>query len=388
MKKHNLFKKHLLILYGIAGAGMLGHGLFRPILPIFARRVGATGLQVGVLTSGFMIARGITSFITGKAIDKSGRRKIFVETGFFVVFILTLLYFFVESYYGLFFLRLFQGVCSGLMWPAVQIMVAERAERGYRTRALSLYQITGRIGTLLSRVILSLVLLITANIGLSELNSFKAVFLVAGMILFTGFIQVLGVPDYVKKTEEKRKGKPPYSIFLLGFVFGAMMAVTPISLVYFNEYYNISPLGIAILLLFLDFVSILAMYGSSYFTDLMGVKKSLWFIIIPCFITAIFLPFVSLFAGFITLYFIMRMAITSFMPISRAYASSINTDVGSNIGTLNMMSNLGSVVGPMVGGLIYDSFSGGAKIAGYSIIALFLIPGAIMFLYSRHRNHA
>ena len=380
MRRHSLLKKPLLMLYAIAGAGMLGHGLFRPILPIFARRVGATGLEVGLLTSGFMLARAITAFIIGKNIDRSGKRKIFVKIGFFCVFIIAFTYFFVNSYYGLFFLRFCQGICSGFMWPATQIMVAEEAEKSYKARALSLYQIFGRIGALLSRVILGLILLITINIGLGELSSFRVVFIVGGIILFIGFVEVLLMPEHKKVKVEKRKGKPPHPIFLLGFVFGAMLALAPLSLVYMNEHYNITPLGIAILLLCLDVITIFVMYGSSHLTDLIGIKKSLLIIIIPCFVTAVFLPFISYFLAFIVFYFIMRMSISSFIPISRAYATDINTEVGSNIGTLNMVTNLGSVVGPIIGGLIYDTFPGVFKIAGYSFVALLLIPGIFLFL--------
>jgi len=385
MRRHSLLKKPLLMLYAIAGAGMLGHGLFRPILPIFARRVGATGLEVGLLTSGFMLARAITAYIIGKNIDRSGKRKIYVKIGFFCVFIIAFTYFFVNSYCGLLFLRFCQGVFSGLMWPATQIMVAEEAEKGYKTRALSLYQIFGRIGALLSRVILSLVLLITANIGLEELSSFRVVFLVGGVILFIGFIEVLFVPESKKFETKKKKGKPHYSIFLLSFIFGALLALAPISFVYLNEHYNITLLGIAILLFCLDIITMLAMYGSSHLADLIGVKKSLWIVIIPCLLTALCLPFASFFILFVILYFIMRMSISSFIPISRAYATSINTEVGSNIGTLNMMTNLGSVVGPIIGGLIYDTFPGVFKIAGYSFVALLLIPGIFLFLKKTDR---
>jgi len=381
MFRHNLLKKNLLLLYGLAGIGMLGHGLFRPILPIFARRLGATGLEVGLLTSGFMIARAITSFIIGKTIDKSGRRSIFVKVGFLSVFVIAFSYFFVNSYHDLLLLRFFQGICSGLMWPATQIMVVEEAEKPYRTRALSLYQITGKIGGLLSRAFLSIILIVTADIGLGELSSFRVVFIAGGIILFIGFVEALIMPEHLRLVTEKKRGRPPYSIFILGFVFGAMFALTPLSLVYINEFYNISPLGIAITLFGLDLVIILAMYGSSYLTDHIGVRKSLWFILIPCFTTAVFLPFVSSFIIFIIMYFIMLMAISSFMPISRAYATSIDTEVGSNIGTLNMMSNLGSVIGPIFAGLIYDNLPGGFKIGGYSVIALFLIPGTLILFF-------
>lgn len=385
MQRHTLLRRPLLIFYGIAGIGMLGHGLFRPILPIFARRVGATGLEVGLLTSGFMLARAITSFIIGKTIDITGKRRMFVGIGFFAVFIITLSYFFMNTYYGLLFLRFCQGICSGMMWPATQIMVAENAEKGYRTRAMSLYQITGRVGALLSRALLTLILLITANIGLGELNSFRVVFIVAGIILFMGFIETLLIPEQKRERAEKRKGKPPYSIFLLGFVFGALIALAPLSVIYLNEYYTISPIGIAILLLCLDIITVLAMYGSSYLTDHIGIKKSLWVIIVPCLVAALGLPIASFFIVFIILYFIMRMSISSFLPISRSYATSADPEVGANIGTLNMVSNLGSVIGPIIAGLLYDGLPGAFKIAGYSVIALLLIPG--MFIkFERERE--
>ncbi len=380
MLKHKLFNKRLLMLYGLAGAGMLGHGLFRPILPIFARRLGATGVEVGLLTSGFMLARAVTAYMMGKNADRTGRRTIYVRIGFFCVFMIAFGYFFIDSYFGLLFLRFCQGICSGLMWPATQIIVVEQTDKTYRTRALSLYQITGRIGGLLSRAVLGVILIITARIGLSELSSFRVIFIIGAIILFGGFIDTLFVPEYKKAPRIEKKGKPPYSIFLLGFVFGAMMALAPISIVFFNEFYGISPLAIAILLLGLDVLTIAAMYGSSHLTDSIGIKRSLWFVIIPCFAAALLLPFVRVFIIFVAIYFMLRMSISSFVPISRAYVTNNSTEVGSNLGTLNMLTNLGSVVGPIIGGFIYDYFTHGFKIAGYSVIALLLIPGIFVLL--------
>lgn len=373
-------------MYSLAGAGMLGHGLFRPVLPIFARRVGASGLEVGLLTSGFMLARGITSFLIGKGADLSGRRKTFVSFGFFFVFIISFGYIFVNNYYGLLFLRFCQGICSGLIWPATQIMVAEEAGHRYRARALSLYQITGRLGALLSRALLSLVLLITVYLGMDEIGSFRIVFLVGGVILFLGFLETFFVPDYKRKTESRKRGAPPYALFVIGFIFGALLALAPISLVHMNEYYNISPLGIAVLLLCLDVITMFAMYTSSHITDRIGVKRSLWIVIVPAFAAALCLPLISAFFGFIVLYFLMRMAVSSFMPISRAYATSIDGEIGSNIGTLNMITNLGSVVGPVIGGLVYDSMFGSFRIAGYSVIAVLLVPAVVILLRTRRRK--
>jgi MFS family permease len=386
MIKKDLFKKNILFLYGLAGLGMLGGGLFRPILPIFARRLGAPGLEVGLITSGYMLARAFTSVSIGRIMDRSGKRKQFIEIGFFIFFILTFLFFFSNSLFSLILIRFSQGICGGLIWPAAQVIVAEEAGKKFRTRALSLYQIFGKGGMLLSRALLSIVLILTANAGLNELSSFRVVFLIAGIILFMAFIESIMIPGNKKVKIEKRKGAPPYSIFILGFVFGAMFALNPISFIYMNEQYNLAPTTIAVLLFVLDFITIFAIYSCSYLNDKIGFKRSIWIVIIPSFITAICIPFTPSFAFFLVLYFILQISISSFIPLSRSYASSFNTDVGTNIGTLNMMTNLGAVVGPLIGGLVYDYLSGKFRIAGYSIIALLLIPAILFFLTLNYQN--
>lgn len=380
MLRRTLLKKPLLMIYGIAGIGMLGHILVQPILPIFARRLGASGLEVGLLTSGFMLARAFTSFFVGRHIDRSGQRESIIKIGLLILFSLTLLYFWAGDLFVLILLRFGQGICSGLIWPVAQTMVAENATEGYRTRALSLYQITGRVGALLSRLLLGLGLLLAGSIGLSEIGSFRLIFLLAAAIIFVGFIESLLLPRQKRKREHVLARRKPYTLFILGFAFGALLALTPISLVYLNEHYGISPLGLASMLLVLDVITMFVMYVSSHLTDIIGFKKALMIIAIPCFLAAVFLPFASVFVVFVVLYFVMRTAISSFLPISRSHATNTNAEIGSNIGTLNMMTNLGAVVGPLVGGLLYDTMSGGLKIAGYTVVALFLLPALIIQL--------
>jgi MFS family permease len=378
-----LFRKPLLTLYSIAGIGMLGHILVQPILPIFARRLGATGLEVGLLTSGFMLARGFTAYFVGRRIDRTGERKSVIKLGLLFLFGLTLLYFWANSLSALLILRFGQGICSGLIWPVAQIMVAENAPQGYKTRALSLYQITGRIGALMSRLLLGFGLLVTSRIGFGEVPSFRIMFVFAALIIVIGFVEALLLPHQKVRSVEKRRRQKSYSIFLLGFIFGALLALTPISLIYLNEQYNISPLEIVMLLLILDVITMFVMYLSSHLTDRLGFKKSIMVIAMPCLVIAFILPFISPLWIFVVLYFILRTAISSFLPISRSYATSMDTEIGSNIGKLNMMTNLGAVVGPIIGGFIYDTMSGSLKIAGYAVVALFLLPTFIVQMRKR-----
>jgi DHA1 family multidrug resistance protein-like MFS transporter len=383
MRRHSLLQTGLLFIYSLAGTGMLGHGLLRPVLPIFARRLGATGLEVGLLTSGFMVARALTAYIVGRHVDKTGHTNRFVRIGFFFVFVTVLAFSIINTWEGLLILRFCQGVCFGLIWPTTQVMITDLTKKQFRARALSLYQITGRLGALLSRILFSVVLMITSGMGFTETGSFRVVFLVGSAILLLGFIEAVFMPETPRSVVQQAKRKPPYPVFVLGFIFGALLSLAPLSIVFLNEHFRVDLLGIAFILLGLDIISICAMYIASHFSDRMGVRGSLWAIIIPCFIAALCLPFASQLAIFLIFYFILRAAISSFIPISRAYATSGYTGVGANIGFLNMTTNLGSVLGPVIGGLVYDHFTHGFRIAGYSAVALLLVPAALVLILPR-----
>jgi len=55
---------------------MLGFGLVMPLLPIYASDLGATGIQLGLLTGSFAITRTITTFLGGWLADKVGRKHL------------------------------------------------------------------------------------------------------------------------------------------------------------------------------------------------------------------------------------------------------------------------------------------------------------------------
>ncbi|HII07488.1 MAG TPA: MFS transporter, partial [Methanotrichaceae archaeon] len=61
-------------------AAMLGLGIVGPLLPIYAENLGASGLWIGMIFSGFAAGRAIFMPIVGRLSDESGRKK-FIVTG-------------------------------------------------------------------------------------------------------------------------------------------------------------------------------------------------------------------------------------------------------------------------------------------------------------------
>jgi len=93
---------------------MLGFGLVMPLLPIYARNFGASGLQLGLLTSSFAVARLTTALPGGWLADKLGRKKP-VVLGLLVYSIVMSLYGFSQDVFQLILFRAFQGMASGIV---------------------------------------------------------------------------------------------------------------------------------------------------------------------------------------------------------------------------------------------------------------------------------
>lgn len=106
---------------------MIGFGLILPLLPIYGREMGASGVYLGLLTSLFGITRSITSLPGGVLADRVGRKKLIV--GGLVTYTAVMFLFGVSTnLYHLLILRACQGAASGVVWPVAATMVADIVE--------------------------------------------------------------------------------------------------------------------------------------------------------------------------------------------------------------------------------------------------------------------
>ena len=57
---------------------MIGLGIIDPVLPLYAKSMKATGLELGIIFAGFALSRGIFAPIIGQYSDRHGRRNIMI----------------------------------------------------------------------------------------------------------------------------------------------------------------------------------------------------------------------------------------------------------------------------------------------------------------------
>ena len=105
---------------------MLGLGIIVPVLPIYATKLGASGVWIGAIFAGFAISRSVFMPFVGRLSDKTGR-KAFISTGLLLYGLSCLGFIYATDYIVLFWVRILQGFCSAMIVPIAQAYVGEIA---------------------------------------------------------------------------------------------------------------------------------------------------------------------------------------------------------------------------------------------------------------------
>jgi len=127
-------------------AAMLGLGIIAPLMPIYAKSLGATGIWLGIIFSGFSLSRAIFMPIVGKLSDKRGRKG-FITSGLLLYSLISLLYIFAGKVYHLTAVRLAHGVASAMVVPVAMAYIGEVAEKGKEGSAMGSFNLALLLGT-------------------------------------------------------------------------------------------------------------------------------------------------------------------------------------------------------------------------------------------------
>jgi DHA1 family multidrug resistance protein-like MFS transporter len=121
------------VLLACVFTSMLGLGIIGPIIPLYAEDMGATFVQIGLLSSAWSISRLIFTAPIGNLSDRISKKKI-IAAGLGVYAVISVLYVIAWDYTSLISIRFLHGLGSAASMPIAYAYAAEITPKGQEGR--------------------------------------------------------------------------------------------------------------------------------------------------------------------------------------------------------------------------------------------------------------
>lgn len=355
-------KKHfvLAILLGNLFIAFLGIGLVIPVLPTIMNELHLTGKVVGYLVAAFAITQLIASPIAGQWVDKYGRKRMIV-IGLFVFSFSEYLFGIGTSVEILFVSRFFGGISAAFIMPAVTAYIADITTLETRSKALGYMSAAISTG-----------FIIGPGIGgfLAEYGSRVPFFAAAVLAGLAAVLSIITLKEPERQTTEeeevatvptnklKRVVRPAYIFaFLILFIssFG-LMAFESLFSLYVDRKFGFTPKDIAIIITGAALVGAITQVLlfdtlTKRFGEVRLVRYCLWF-------SGVFVFLMTTAHSYAYILFITVFIFTGFdllRPAITSYLSKVAGNEQGFVGGMNsMFTSIGNVLGPIVGGALFD----------------------------------
>lgn len=382
----------------------LGFGLILPLFPIYVSRMGGGGLEVGILFASFVLTRALLAAPFGNLSDKIGRKRI-ILIGSSLYAVLAVLFTVPEDWWGLIFVRGFQGVASAMVWPVSEALVIDSSPVAKRGFSLSKIVLASNLGMMIGPFVGGALFYTAFNIlHFSETDSFKFPFYFTSVLAFGGFVMAWARVTDAKAPErapskmtfrkllrpdgtdaqDRRNLKALYvNAMMEGFAFSS---IGPLMVLFLSfRFTDLGADAISIIIGSAMGVGALFTLSAGRLADKTSRKRQFVLGGYMAFIGTILVPFGWTLWLIIAFLALRSLAFQVSAPALRALQADTvpETVRGRLIGMLESMSNFGSVLGAPIGGVMWDYFHGrdlGFGTAFDGTVLPFLISGILGLL--------
>jgi DHA1 family multidrug resistance protein-like MFS transporter len=126
-------------------SAMVGLGIIVPLLPFYAESLGATGIWMGVIFSGFAFSRALFMPIVGALSDRRGRRK-FILAGLLIYTLISIAYISADTVISLTAVRILHGFASAMVIPIAMAYAADFSPEGREGRYMGTFMVSMFLG--------------------------------------------------------------------------------------------------------------------------------------------------------------------------------------------------------------------------------------------------
>lgn len=361
-------KSALFVLFLVMFFVMVGFGIIIPVLPFYAENLGATAFELGLLMAIYSLMQFLFSPMWGRISDRIGRKPV-ILTGIFGLAISFFMMALSNSLWMLFLARILGGFLSSANMPTVTAYVADITSEEDRGKGMGTIGAAVGLGFILGPAIG----------GIFSKSSLSLPFFIAGISSFVTFLLVLFVlkeslheDELGKKEKEKISLKQHLSgpigiLYFLQLFVSLSLAGLEATFAYFvAERAGLGTVELGYLFMIMGFAGALVQgglvgrltkrFGESVVIQLGIIMSAIGFgliLFIDDFVTAaIFLTLFGIGNGFIR------------PSLSALLTKRSEVGHGSVTGLLSSFDSLGRIIGPPLGGFLFNIAIGLPYISG------------------------
>ncbi len=354
----------------------IGFGIVTPIFPFYIVELGVGATELGVLAASFALTRILLAGPLGGLSDRVGRKRVLLVAlaGFAVS---NLIYAYADTIIVMIIARSLEGGISAGFYPAANAFVSDMTTPENRGSAMGYLSMGNMVG-----------FVVGPSLGgiLAEYLGIRLPFVIAAAAsLVTLVILNLIVHEPERQTSlselEKRRipvrevfSKNAKAYSALGItMFANMFAIGILEVAFMLDAvqrYAFSPLQIGVFFGVLGVIVIIGNIAFGKMSDRLGRK---WLITSGSLVAALSLYFFMIASGVVDFYLagaILGVAISMRGPTIQAMIADLSDAraYGSVMGTFGAISNSAYVVGPILGGVMFDTSGDSISALGLTVM--------------------
>ena len=198
-----MLSRPFLVLYLCVFVATMGISMVSPLLPVYAKDLGANGIWLGLTFSSFAIVQAIAGPFIGRVSDRFARKP-FIVAGLVIYLIAALGYLTADNFYQVIGFRAFSGLGTSAIFSVARAYVGDMTPAGREGRWLGVFQTADIVGFGTGPVVAGVI---------RQFVGFDAVFVcMASMMAASALIVVFLLPPRATGDGAKAGGDRPVSV--------------------------------------------------------------------------------------------------------------------------------------------------------------------------------
>jgi MFS family permease len=368
--------------------GSLSFGILEFALPIYARRLGASALDIGGVISIFAVMITVLRPLVGWGSDRWGRKPFLAVSLLF--YGLAMVFFgFAQSLGMLYAARLVQGIGSSLFWIPAYTVVTELSTRDWG-RAVGSVNMSSSRGGIVGTFVGFLMILSAGGFlaGWQQAFGIYAAAALVGAILIWRFIPETRGGDATSATDEKASGgldrKYLFRLMLIVLITSASSSmISPLLMIFLQDRFStdVPTLATAFLPAALVYAFLPGVLGG--LSDRFGRAPLMAVGLIGAGVVSLWMPATASILLLAILWVLEAVGLSAASPAEAALVADLagRNVRGRGYGMYMFATGLGFIVGPLVGGWLYDT--AGHALPFYANGVILFIAAALVLLLLR-----